>query len=397
MPRTRIFSERDVKDAPVGKKVHVADVPRLHFVKPRPNVVRYFYRYTLPREHKVTEIAPGKTGIGIPLSRAKEVATHFNDLLRDGIDPQEAMRWQHAETMTFLPMAKQWIEAKKVDEHGKPRSRSWLEDTERSLLVHAKPLHDLPLNKIVPKVIHEALKNQTRGQAKRTAERIKNVMAYVQAKGLPMIGYNPAEWSILKQLFPPAAKKPKKDTSIPPEQMREFMEKRLRQLRTTTAVALEMVILTGCRRGSAVQMRWNEIDWDNKVWNVPAEHMKGGVAFRIPLCDHLINLLRSQQRYAGGSPFVFPGRGRRDRHITPRSLLHLLHDTMNERSTVHDFRRSFRNWGFKTFRGDGDRELLEMCMSHQLKNKVEGAYLTIDGLEERRPIMEAWAAFCGGG
>ena len=91
---------------------------------------------------------------------------------------------------------------------------------------------------------------------------------------------------------------------------------------------------------------------------------------------------------------MFPGRGRRDRHIHPRALLHLLHDTMGERCTVHDFRRSFRNWAFKTRQ---DRDLVEMAMSHQIKNKVEGAYLTEDGLEERRPIMSQWCAFCNGG
>jgi integrase len=143
-------------------------------------------------------------------------------------------------------------------------------------------------------------------------------------------------------------------------------------------------------------MEWREINWDAAIWTVPGSRMKTYEDHRVPLCPYLIGLLRSQQKYAGGSPYVFPGRGRRDRHIHPRALLHLLHDTMGERCTVHDFRRSFRNWGFKTFRGDGDRELLEMCLAHKIKNKVEGAYMTEDGLDERRPIMNAWSAFCNG-
>ena len=68
--------------------------------------------------------------------------------------------------------------------------------------------------------------------------------------------------------------------------------------------------------------------------------------------------------------------------------------------TPHGFRASFRNWAqrarFDDPRIDGDRrDLAEMCLGHQIKGKVEGAYWTEDAIDERRVIMEAWAEYCG--
>ena len=73
--------------------------------------------------------------------------------------------------------------------------------------------------------------------------------------------------------------------------------------------------------------------------------------------------------------------------------------------TVHGFRSSFRNWAAKT-RISLDptqpglmeripRELAELCLAHLVKDKTEEAYWREDALEERRPIMEAWAEYCG--
>jgi hypothetical protein len=58
----------------------------------------------------------------------------------------------------------------------------------------------------------------------------------------------------------------------------------------------------------------------------------------------------------------------------------------------HGCRSSFRNWAFATRQ---DRDLAELSLGHMVaENKTEGAYLTVDGLEKQRKIMEAWASFC---
>ena len=61
--------------------------------------------------------------------------------------------------------------------------------------------------------------------------------------------------------------------------------------------------------------------------------------------------------------------------------------------TTHGFRSTFRDWcGERT---NFPRELAEEALAHTLKDKTEGAYRRSDLLERRRPLMEAWAAYCG--
>jgi hypothetical protein len=40
------------------------------------------------------------------------------------------------------------------------------------------------------------------------------------------------------------------------------------------------------------------------------------------------------------------------------------------------------------------RELAEHALAHVIGDKAEQAYRRDDALERRRPMMEAWAAFC---
>jgi len=65
---------------------------------------------------------------------------------------------------------------------------------------------------------------------------------------------------------------------------------------------------------------------------------------------------------------------------------------MGIKATVHGFRASFRNWAAHSF--PLGRDLIELCLAHTIPGS-EGAYWTDDMLEQRRPIMKAWASYCG--
>ena len=53
---------------------------------------------------------------------------------------------------------------------------------------------------------------------------------------------------------------------------------------------------------------------------------------------------------------------------------------------------TFRDWAGN--RRSFPRELAEHALSHVIGDKAEQAYRRDDALERRRPLMEAWAAFC---
>jgi integrase len=70
-------------------------------------------------------------------------------------------------------------------------------------------------------------------------------------------------------------------------------------------------------------------------------------------------------------------------------------ETMGVKATLHGLRASFSTWcGNETH---FDRVTCEMALSHSSGNAVELAYRRGDELAKRRNLMQAWAAFAGGG
>jgi integrase len=413
MPRTKKFTERHVAEAIAkaeleGKpvEVHVFDVSRL-YLRANPNgTTRYLHRYTIPkayrgirgpRKQNVTEAHVGRPGIS--LNRAKEVARQYNDYLIDGRDPLEIMHHQRAEEMTFGQLAEQWIEHNKAG-----WSPKRIQDARNLLLKHGERLANETLIKITPEKIYEALaplwEANHHDQAQRARLMIEYVLDYAKAKRL-RAGENPARWrgGDLKHLFPKRQRAaPKHHGSMPYGQVPTFLRE-LRTHRGSVAVALEFCILTATRTEETLGAQWSEIDWEQKIWNTPnvvTQTVKK--RFRTPLSDRAMELLKRQQERSTAQNcavgFVFTG-NRRDQSLAERTMYFLLRTMVPKGVTVHGFRSSFRGWCSKN-KDFGDTEAVEKCLGHAVGNETRQAYDRDDLLDRRRPIMEAWAIYCGG-
>ena len=61
-----------------------------------------------------------------------------------------------------------------------------------------------------------------------------------------------------------------------------------------------LLILTGQREREVADMRWSEVDFDKKLWTIPAERMKGGRAQEVPLAPEALALIERLPRLSGG-------------------------------------------------------------------------------------------------
>jgi integrase len=141
-------------------------------------------------------------------------------------------------------------------------------------------------------------------------------------------------------------------------------------------------------------MQWDEIDFDAKVWTVPAERMKMGKAHDVPLSDAAVAILREQEaKRRPKQAHVFPGRTPGQRLSDP-VLAQTMRRMGGETYTVHGFRSAFRDWA-----GDHgvDFEIAEACLAHAIGNSVTRAYLRSSMIERRRKVMAEWDAFLAGG
>lgn len=150
--------------------------------------------------------------------------------------------------------------------------------------------------------------------------------------------------------------------------------------------ALRLVILTALRCGNVANAEWKEIDLKNRLWTIPADKMKTGLEFRIPLSSEAVKLIKSLPR---SSNFLFPGL--EDSPLTTASLTAVKNRMSREDITVHGFRTTFRTWASDS--AHAPREVSEAALAHVLENKVEASYARTDHLERRRELMEAWSDF----
>lgn len=58
-----------------------------------------------------------------------------------------------------------------------------------------------------------------------------------------------------------------------------------------------MLLITAQRRGEVANMRWSEIDWEAKVWEIPAERSKNGKPHLVPLSPLALSVLRDVPRF----------------------------------------------------------------------------------------------------
>jgi integrase len=167
-----------------------------------------------------------------------------------------------------------------------------------------------------------------------------------------------------------------------------FMAK-LRQQATVVASALEFQVLTAARSSEVLNATWPEIDFDNKLWTVPAERMKASREHVVPLSARALAILRDMAKLRAGD-LVFAGY-RDGRPLWGNTVLKVLR-RLGHNVTAHGFRSTFRDWC-----GDATnypREIAEAALAHTVGDQTERAYRRLSALEKRRDLMDAWANFC---
>jgi integrase len=235
------------------------------------------------------------------------------------------------------------------------------------------------------------LKTET---AKRLLGRIKTVLDYATVNEYRS-GTNPAQWTgFLSTQLPSPKKIQKKEhhPAVPYLQIGGFMSK-LRSNSSLSAKALEFLILTAVRSGSVRNAEWSEIDTDNALWIIPAEHTKARQDHRVPLQPQAIKLLKSLSKVAGTN-LIFPNRN--NKALSDMAFNQIMRG-MRERGELkvegvpHGFRSTFRDWSAE--RTSYSDEIRKAASGHAIGDSVKEAYQRTDLLEKRRSLMNEWANF----
>ncbi|MDT4825401.1 Prophage integrase IntA [compost metagenome] len=222
--------------------------------------------------------------------------------------------------------------------------------------------------------------------ASRVRNRIELVLDAARARAL-RDGENPARWrGHLDKLLPKHTRGVTHFTSLLPKTT-AALTVRLDSLEGPAARATELLILSVVRPNEICGARWDEFDWKDKIWVIPASRMKGRKEHRVPLTDAMIGCL--DQLRGQHHEWVFLNKWRTG--PIPSNAIGRVLSNLEVKAVPHGFRSTFRTWAAESTHYP--REVCEMALAHALGSKVEAAYNRGDLLEKRRALMSEWAEF----
>lgn len=103
---------------------------------------------------------------------------------------------------------------------------------------------------------------------------------------------------------------------------------------------VKLAIFTGARTCNIYQMRWDQIDFDSKIWYIPDS--KNGHPLVIPLIDQAISVLKTID---ASSEWVFPSKSKQG-HLTclKKSWKTFITEANLPDLRMHDLRRTHGSW-----------------------------------------------------
>lgn len=160
--------------------------------------------------------------------------------------------------------------------------------------------------------------------------------------------------------------------------------------------AVKFILLTMVRKGELVNATWDEVDFKNKVWTIPAERMKAKRAHNVYLSEQALDLIIAFQIYSEGSPYLLPGRINRRQPIANSSLNRVIANCIKfinkdeqriDDFTVHDLRRTgstlLHEMGFNS-------DWIEKSLAHEQQG-VRAVYNKAEYAAQRKEMMQRWA------
>ena len=363
-------------------------------------------KYSLKRYHPQTNT----------LADARKRAIELNAMLAQGLDPHEEKQLKidledkdkkdreiedKRLSHTFEQVAYDLIEDK-ADTWTNSKSRqSWTNTLQR----YAFPvIGHLPVSEITKEHILKILKPiwvSKYPTAKKLRQRIEAVFSRAIYYDLRSAG-NPASYQDNLEIpLPPVSRVPTPHPALSYKELPEFVSE-LRKREGIGARALEFLILNANRTTEVRKARWEEINFDKRIWTIPVEEGRLGKTKKshiVPLSEQSMNILFRLDGEGRVSEYIFPNT-RSTNHLSDAGMDSVVKrmrktrdwvDDFGKKITVHGFRSTMRDYIAE--QTDVDHATAEICLAHTVGSAVERSYRRGDLLNKRRVAMQIWANY----
>jgi integrase len=330
----------------------------------------------------------------VKLQQARQKKDDARVLLEQGIDPMMDKRKReqlaHIDSKdTFEAVANEWYENRKSR-----WSANYAKGVQQRLEKDLYPQLGLyPINQIEPPMILSAIrlieKRNARELAKRQLQKCGEIFQYAMATGRvkhdPTYGLSKALEPVIKSHY----------NSIPIEELPEFLkilERNDARLYPTTRNGIKLLMHTFVRTSELINAEWDEIDFNNALWSIPAHRMKMKRPHKVPLSRQVVEILKAQKELTGHWPHVFPSPVKPKQPMSNNAILNALKGLgYRGRMTGH----GFRSLAMSTIKEKLNyrHEVVDRQLAHVQKSKIDQAYDRADYMDDRAKMMQEWSDY----
>lgn len=372
-----------------GKPIAKADGGGLTFTLSKAGFAAFILRYR--SQGKQYEITLGRyPDLSLEAARAK--AAELRKQVADGVNvarEKQRKKLVLARASTFADLAKDYLTraAPALRESTRAETRRYL-DKDILPRLGALSLPDLSPADIV--ALTEAIAARSSTVARRSYEIVSTICSHGVSKHL--LSQHPCTHLKVSSIIGPSTRRQR--IKLDRAELRAVLLS-LSELGRANELTVKILLATCVRKSELIQARWEEIDFEQAVWSIPAENAKTKRPFEIPLAKVVLEWFRELKALAGRSAWVLPSRKRGPvgkagpiSETTLNAALARLGRDVRAFSP-HDLRSTARSYLSEL---GVDLIVAERCLNHSLGGLV-AVYDQHDYLTERRHALELWAAF----
>lgn len=253
-----------------------------------------------------------------------------------------------------------------------------------------------PISEITPpELLNECLKGIEKRGSLDIAGRTRQICGQVFKYGIQT---GKCEWNAAENLK--GALKTKKtehfrtlDLKHVPDFLKA-LERNEARLFERTRRAVWLSLYTFCRPVEIRKARWQDIDFEEGIWTIPAEIMKMRRDHIVPLSRQAIEILKEQKTEVEilNTPWIFPSQVRPKKPMSDGTVNKAIKRLgYGKEMVAHGFRALARTTIRETL--GYDSEIIERQLAHKASGPLGEAYDRTQFLDERKKMMQEWANY----
>jgi len=316
----------------------------------------------------------------------KQIAAGINPSLRKKLD-----RISAASPDTFGAIADEYIANLKANDAADitiSKNRWLLEDL-------AAPIRNRPVSEIVPAELLDILKKIEASGRRDTAHRLRSVMGSVFRLAVATLrATNDPTYALRGALL---KVKVKHRAAITDEHELGRFLINLDEYDGWPVLqsAFQFLILTMSRPGDVRGMKRTEVDFDKRLWRIPAARMKMRRPHDVPLSRQALTVLNFVWPLNEENELVFPSLRSHKKPLSENAFNSVVRNMgySKEQATAHGFRSTastiLNERGFSA-------DVIEAALARQDEDEIRRIYNRALYLPERKKLMQDWADLLDG-